>query len=128
MPRFPDSSPGSDHHLTWPLIYPSKLEMVAVDLRLSGSLRQISEGVLLRTGYGWSWVLSWRPQRRCESHSPEKWGYLRTQASVGRGREEKRAQLRTQGTAPVGGGLQDVSVGRGKGSEDSLHGSRGRWD
>lgn len=48
VPRFPDSSPGSDHHLTWPLIYPSKLEMVAVDIRLSGSLRQISEGVLHR--------------------------------------------------------------------------------
>lgn len=51
-PRFPDPGPGSDHHLTWPLVYPFNLETVAVDTRLSGSFRQIRERVLLRTGHG----------------------------------------------------------------------------
>lgn len=51
-PRFPDPGPGSDHHLTWPLVYPFNLETVAVDTRLSGSFRQIHERVLLRTGHG----------------------------------------------------------------------------
>ena len=51
-PRFPDPGPGSDHHLTWPLVYPFNLETVAVDTRLSGSFRQLRERVLLRTGHG----------------------------------------------------------------------------
>lgn len=75
-PRFPDSGPGSDHHLMWPFIYPFNLEMVAVDTRLSGSFRQICERVLLRTAHGQAWVLLWGSQGGCESHSLENWGPL----------------------------------------------------
>lgn len=52
VPRFPDTSPGCDHHLTWLLIYSFKLEMMALNMRLSGSFRQISGGVLLSSVVG----------------------------------------------------------------------------